>query len=139
MAKIESIEKKDAREIKNQLEVVRSYQPTYLVVLAIHKSNTLNVIRKIPIKKGIPINGYVKDLTAESYLVYCSDILILGLVDISFRLTTPDHSWEMPLPMPEAVARRYLSENQKIDLKRWEARFSGSDYYFEFFQMLSPN
>ena len=129
---------KTSREVHNSLELLPSFERTYIIVVARHKDKGRNYLNRISCKKGLPIGGYVFDSQSESYHVECADYLHLGHIPISFvaKIKGLEH-WEMRVPAPEAVLKKYLSALQKKELKNFKTHFK--DHDFQYIQMIDPN
>lgn len=131
---------KAAKETKEHIQVIQTPERTYLIVLAVSKEKSKNMISKVTCKKGIPIGGYVYDQQNDSYHVECCDYLHLGYVPISYVIRirgVPD--WEARVILPESVIRKFLSSQQKKELKNFKAHFRSADYDLEYIQMIDPN
>jgi len=131
---------KTAKELQHFLEVVPSFERTYIIVTAHHRERGRNFVNRISCKKGLPIGGYTYDSQTDSYHVECSDYLHLGYVPISFTTRVKGLiGWEMRVPMPENVLKKYLSSLQKKELKNFKNHFKVEDYEVQFIQMIDPN
>lgn len=131
---------KSAKETAHALEVMPALERTYVIVVAVHKEKNRNIINRISCKKGIPIGGYVFDSQTDSYHVECTDYLHLGFLPVSFvaKMRGVEH-WEMRLPMPELVLKKYLTSLQKKELRNFKSHFKSEEYDIQYIQMLDPN
>jgi hypothetical protein len=136
----EEMKVKTAKETHSAIQVVPSFEKTYLIVAAIHKNPSNNYIHKVSCKKGIPINGYTYDSQTDSYHVDCADYLHLGYIPISFLANIKDCSfWKTRVPMSENVIKKYLTILQKKELKNFKNHFKTEHYEIHFIQMIDPN
>jgi hypothetical protein len=131
---------KTAKEAGHALEVLPAIERSYIIVVASHKEKSRNIINRVSYKKGIPLGGYVYDAQTESYQVECADYLHLGFVPVSFvaRMKGVEH-WEMRVPMPESVLKKYLTTLQKRELRNFKSHFKAEEYDIQYIQMLDPN
>jgi len=130
---------KGCKELKDQLEITPGAERSFVIAVATHQDKTRNTITRISCKKGIPLGGYVYDLQNDSYVFECSDYYLLGYVPISFIARFPNLSWEMRLPVPEIVMRKYLTPMQKKELKNFKNHFPSTEYKIELIQMVDAN
>jgi hypothetical protein len=133
----ESKDQRFAKEVKSNLIVSQSDTQTVVFVAAVHREPSMNAMRKVPAKRGVPIGGYVYDHGSECYLVNCIDFFSLGYVPASFTVSMPSAGgWRMPVPVPENVLKKLLSHDQRRDLKRFMSLFSGMEAVrFEYVQL----
>ena len=117
------------------LEVVP--ERTYIIILAVHTDSDQNNLTRIHCKKGVPIAGYVFDTVTESYHVDCHDYFQLGYIPISLQQRVPGvGNWSQRMPMPEQAIRRFLSPQQKRDLRNFKATYKGSQFGFHYMQII---
>lgn len=134
------LEAKTAKEIKNSLEINKSFEQTYIIVIAYNRERGRNFVNKISCKKGLPIGGYTYDSQSDSYHVECTDYLHLGYIPISFVARIKSlKDWEIRVPMPETVIKKYLSSLQKKELRNFRNHFNSETYEIQFIQMIDPN
>lgn len=129
---------KSAKEQRDSLEINITSERTYLVLMAVHKDAARNVINKVSCKKGIAIGGYVYDSQSDAYHLSCVDYMQLGYIPVSMVLTVGGvHRWEVRMPLAESVIKRYLTPEQKRDIKRFKSVYRPEDHYTQFVQMIS--
>ena len=130
---------KSAKETQHYLEVLPSFERTFVIVTASHREGR-NFVNRISCKKGIPIGGYTYDQQTDSYHVECTDYFHLGYVPISFtaRVKGVDR-WDMRIPVPENVLKKYLTSLQKKELKNFKNHFKAEEYEIQYIQMIDPN
>ena len=115
---------KTAKEFHHFLEVLPSFEQTYIIVTAINHERGRNFVNRISCKKGLPIGGYTYDAQSDSYHVDCADYLHLGYVPISFMARIKGmEDWHMRVPMPENVLKKFLSSLQKKELRNFTNTF----------------
>lgn len=137
---INQMKTKIAKEVLNGLVINESNIETYLIVVAVNKELSKNFLNKIPCKKGVPIGGYVYDAQSDCYFVECADFLYLGVVPISFVAKSKSSiQWQINVPLPENVIKRFLTQTQKKDLKTFKSHFKMEDYDISYIQMVNPN
>ena len=129
---------KSIREQKEKLQVVMSSDPTYIVVLAICKDKSKNVIKQISCKNGVPLGGYLFDKETDSYYYECCDYFPLGTVPVGSMLRIKDYNfWTIRVPLAENVVRKFLDDTQKKDLKVFRNQFKIDQYDLQFVQMIA--
>jgi hypothetical protein len=125
------------KDIRDRLTVTMSPERTFIVVLALNRDENKNELTKITHRKSVPLGGYVYDATSDSYHVPCVDYIQLGYISVSFVMRMPGTgTWRCRVPMPETTLRRYMSSQQRTDLKTFKEIYKGDDYYFIFMQVL---
>ncbi len=133
-------EKQDVRDIKRHLTIEASHVETYLYCLVSHKDIEKNKIERISCDRGVPIGGYVYDSSHDCYYISCHDYIPIGYISISFVMTLEQAGyWSVSVPLPERVINRYLSSQQKQDLRRFKAGYSKEQHTFQFLQLLSSD
>jgi hypothetical protein len=134
-------EQKISKEQKEKMQIViRTDEPSYLVVAAVARDEKRNTLVKISCKRGIPFGGYVYDNQSETYHYECCDYLHLGVVPVSAYITLKENSnWKVKVPLSESVLKKFLSEMQKKELKTFRNHFPITDFDLHFIQMTSPN
>ena len=131
---------KIAREVLHGLVVSESNVESYIIAVAVNKDLSKNFINRINCKKGIPIDGYVYDAQSDSYFVECADFLHVGVIPASYiAVAKSSLQWKIHVPMPESVIKRFLSDTQKKDLKKFKSHFKSEEYTISYIQMVSPN
>lgn len=128
-----------AKDQKEHTEFVAVSERTYLVVTAIHKDQSRNIVNRISCKKVVPIGGYIYDSLSDTYQVECCDYLHLGYIPFSLMATVPNTGWRFRVPMCEATIKRFMTDLQKKELKNFKSHFKNSDYHIEFMQMIDAN
>jgi len=131
---------KVSKEVRDNMEITPSDEITYVIVVAIHKDNSRNIISKISCKKGLPLGGYIYDSHSDAYYIDCVDYLHLGFVPFSFigRIKGIKH-WKSRIPMSESVIKKYLNPLQKKELKNFKNHFRVEDHDIQYIQMIDPN
>ena len=118
-------------DIRDKLEIEFSHDKTYVAVLAVAENSDRNKLTTVSCKKGIPITGYSYDSQTESYVVECCDYFPLGYIQASYWHTMPGvANWRQRIPMPESVIKRFLTPEQKSDLRGFKAAYKGCKFHF---------
>lgn len=130
---------KAAQDQKGQLEVIPAQERTYLIVTAIHKDRSKNIVNRISCKKGVPLGGYTYDAQTDSYHFDCADYLHLGYIPFSVLLRVKGLDWEMRVPLAEPVIKKFLTNLQKRELKNFRNHFKTDEFSIQFIQMIDPN
>jgi hypothetical protein len=128
---------KTAKEIREKIDLEVSFDRTFIVVVAIHNDPEKNSLTRIHCRKGLPISGYLYDGQTDSYHVECHDFLPLGYIPVSFHHSMPGvGNWKQRIPMPETAIRRYLTAQQKRDLRNFKATYKGGNYSYHYMQVI---
>jgi hypothetical protein len=117
-----------AKLVRNELKIERSPSNSYIIVVA-NRSSTDGMLR-IRCQGGNAISGYVYDHLNDSYCVRGIDYCSLGYVPISFRLTMEHSNWNICVPTPENVLRRFMTKKQKTDLKNFKEHYKDCKIFF---------
>lgn len=137
---ISEFKAKTSKELHCSLEVLASFEQTYIIVMAQNRDRGRNLILRISCKKGLPIGGYIYDNQADCYHVECTDYLHLGYVPVSFIAKVKGiKDWKIRVPMSESVIKKYLSSLQKKELRNFKNHFTAEKYDIQFIQMIDPN
>lgn len=133
----EKIKSITVKAIKNSLKITPALGSTYIVVLVFHKDPDKNYLRPIKYDKGIPISGHLYDTQSKSYYIECHDMLLLGVIPVSFFMSMKNvGNWNPRIPLPETVIKKYLNIQQKKDLKNFKNGHEGNQYSFQYLQMV---
>lgn len=128
---------KSVKDIRERMEIEICYDRTFIVALAIHNDQGKNSLTKIHCRKGLPISGYLYDLQTDSYHIECHDYVPLGYIPVSFYHKMPGvGNWKQRIPMPEITLRRYMTSNQKHDLRQFKSTYKGGQYSIHFMQII---
>lgn len=107
-------------------------------MVAINKVPHYNQPTKVHSKYGTPFGGFVFDSVHQQFLVNCDGILFVGTIGVLYKLEMDDIlSWSMPVPVPESVIKRYLSEPQQEAIKKFKSLKPLHD--FQFIQLIYHN
>jgi len=120
---------KASKDSHRKLIVKHSQQKTYVIVVAVDQDVAKNFINKISCKRGVPLGGYVYDAQSDAYYIDCADYLHLGYVPFSLIVTMSEvDDWELQIPMPEIVIKKYLSSLQKKELRNFKNHFKSNSF-----------
>lgn len=131
---------KDIKNIRDALKISPVIKRTLIICVAIHKNEKENTESHIPLKAGLPIEGYVYNHVKDAYVINCCGLADLGEINVCYMMSTNDFCrWKTLVPMPERVIRRYLSSDQLRTLARFKANlpYNRDDLNFEYIQMVS--
>ena len=128
------------RKVHRNICVVPTKSSTVVVLVAVNRDPSQNIIRKLSCRRGIPIGGYVYDMQADSYFYNCEDFLHLGSVPVSFMIRMQeDFEWQEYVPMPESVIKTFLTKGQKKMLSSFRRRFKSPEHTISLVQLIDPN
>jgi hypothetical protein len=124
------------KEVRNAIKIHEGVGYTGVVALAVAKDPHRNDVVRIPLKKGLPLGGYVYNTVTDSYSVNCAEFINLGRVNVTFTQVIEDAEWQMHMPIPTSVLERYFSSQQANDLRLFRQAFQDSEYDIRFLQMI---
>lgn len=134
---VPAVDPKDSRDIKRSLDVIATPERTYLIVLAVSRNMEYDDITHIGCDHGTPIGYFPYDSVNDTYEMYCTDFMNLGYIPVSFGLGIKGSSdWFIRVPMPESVIKRYMTDQQLMDLKVFRGTYNSDDYDIEFLQLV---
>lgn len=129
---------KDIRDIKGSFKLEVVLEPMMVIAIAVHPIPGNNHKVKIPCVNCLPLTGYKYSNINDTYAVSCIDHLDLGMIRVSYKAKMRGTAgWEIKVPMPVSVIRRYLELEQRRNLREFQDKFKGQDVGFEFIQMIS--
>jgi hypothetical protein len=114
--------------VRNEIKVERSQSNSYIIVVA--NQSPMDDMLKIHCQGGTAISGYVYDHLNDCYCIRGIDYCSLGYVPISFRLTMEHSNWNISVPTPENVLRRFMTKKQKTDLKNFKEHYKNCKIFF---------
>lgn len=133
-------ELKDSRDIKRSIRVSQGTQGTHICAVAVARdddSRMENRILALPVS-GEPLSRECYDTVRDVFVVEGVDWIEVGDIPVNYILHAGDSNsgWNIDVPIPLSVIKRYLSKDQKLSLDKWMSRWNRSDYRIEFLQSL---
>ena len=122
-------------EIKKSIVLKTCSEHSHIFVIAFDKFNNrlTSIIYK---ERSTPIGGYAYDAKFGRYYVECFDYLDLGTIPISFSIRIDKiRRWECRIPLTELVIRKYLDQQQVLELENFKKE--NKKRRFEFMQLVS--
>lgn len=133
----EKFSQKDIKDIKNSLKVSVSNNKTFVILMAVNKEYSKNVLMKIKCFHGNPIGGYVYDSVTDSFSVHCVDYCIIGMINIAFKLSMDSSdNWNIDIPMSESIIKRYMNSEQALIFKRFKETYK-QDVEYKYIQIIN--
>lgn len=132
------LDTKNSKDIKSKLKIANEDYHTYVVIAAVHTNHLYNNFTKISCKKGIPINGYVYDTAEDCYYIDCVEYYKIGIIPVAYAVCLKECAWQVHCPLPEAVIKKYLSNEQSQELKNFKQKYGSEEYNYKFLQMIYP-
>lgn len=128
---------KDVRDVKRKLSVqVDEEYGVRVFAIAASRNGDFNDDLTIPAISGDPICSEVYDIIRDRYYAYGVAYLDLGSIPISITMTMDDiYGWDVNVPLPSTVIRRYLDDEQKSRFHKWKQKFRAKDYIIKFMQV----
>jgi hypothetical protein len=127
---------KDTRDIKRCMRLEMSLQATRVFVVVKSYDDCENRLIFLPSYTSQPITREVYDSIRDGFVVYANSYFDLGTIPVSYRIISDTSGWEVDVPLPVPVIRRYLDDERKKLLDIWKSGFSKEEYYFETVQSL---
>jgi hypothetical protein len=128
----------DLQDIRNSIDVETYDAQIFIVVVAVHKDMSCNILTPIVCKKGKPIGGYIYESDNGCYRVSCNGYVSLGIVPVSYRLKIFKEAgrWDTFIPLPESVILRHMSPEQISLLHDFQGSYGIEQNTFEYLQVL---
>lgn len=131
---------KDSRDIKRSIKVLQGTQGTHVCAIAVacHDNSCMeNRIMAVPLS-GDPLSRECYDTIRDVFVVGGVDWIEIGDIPVNYTLCAGESnsSWNIDIPAPPSVIKRYLSKEQKEKLNQWKSRWNRLDYRIEFLQSL---
>lgn len=128
---------KDFKEIKKFLKLEQNYFGTHIFAVAYHEDFELN--KKIEISTnnlGSCLTPEVHDTVNDLCYLEGVDYFEVGRLPISYRFFMEDNDWDVHVPLPLSVIKRYLTKKQKDNLDLWCNKFKNQNCKIKFVQFL---
>ena len=134
-----SVEKnmqKDIRDIKRNFVLNVSHnRETVVYVAAVSLHDDLNETLFIQCS-GTPLTHEAYDAVRDGFVLFAVDQYFVGSIPISYTLSCPESEWEVDVPLPMSVIKRYLTDEQKMRFAEWKSRYDKVMFTFEVVQIL---
>jgi hypothetical protein len=128
---------RDCKDIKRSLRFEQGYDGVHVfVVVSDHEDHEKNKLLEIPAASGDALNYEVHDTVRDVYHIEGIDFFEIGAIPVNYRVAMDDVPWEMDIPLPFSLIKRYMTEEQKAGYEKWKAAYKGSEYSFEYLQVL---
>ncbi len=127
---------KDIRDIKRCLVAESSFRHTSVYVVAVSNNDDSNNTVFIPCT-GRPITCEAYDAVRDGFVVLGIESFLLGHIPASYSVSMPDCDWDVDVPLPMSVIKRYLTEEQKNKFTLWKLKFHKDEFRFETIQIIS--
>lgn len=127
---------KDSKDIKKSIKIEQSYCGVHVYALAVHDNYELNKTIELPTNFGLSISPEVHDNVRDLYYLEGVDIHHIGFVPVNYRITIEEADWDVCVPLPFAVVKRYISNQQKSEFFRWRSKYSDDNFRIKFVQIL---
>lgn len=130
---------KDIRDIKVGIRLQVTFDPTLVIVIAIHRDPSKNAKVKIACDKCLPMHGYSYSAVSDTCSIRCFGHYSLGMIEVSYKACMRGTGGcESRIALPPTVIRRYLTFDQRRMLKSFEGKYKDyPDIDIEFVQMPS--
>jgi hypothetical protein len=132
---LENLEK-DTKSIKKSITLEQNFQGVYVWVVASHKNFDLNQKMEIKTDFGIPLTPEVHDKIRDVYYAEGTNIHFIGYIPVSYRLIIEDSNFELIIPLPLSIIKKYMTDCQKKNYKEWKNSLENINLEFRFFQIL---
>jgi hypothetical protein len=128
--------RKLGRDFRSSLEFIQSPDTVRVIAVALAHDRSQNKDLLIPCGDGDPLNNEVYDLVKDAFHVTGVDFLDLGEIPLSFCVQMKDvYGWQVDIPLPSNVVRRFLTTEQAKNLKQWQAQYSRREYSIRYLQL----
>jgi hypothetical protein len=127
---------KDIKDIKKSFKIEQDYCGMHVIVVAIDKDDVGNTAIEIPCTYGKSLSNDVYNVVRDSYLVYGVDFHEIGTIPVNYRLKIESVEWEIDIPLPECVIKKYMTSDQKEFFEKWCVDYKKQDYDLYYMQVL---
>lgn len=127
---------KDSRDIKKALKIEQDCSGVYIIAVVSNVNSDEDDLLEIPARVGDPLTYEAHDIVRDVFHVNGIAYHEIGRIPVNYRISIEDVPWQIDLPLPLTVIRRYMTDEQKHLFDKWKAEFVGKDYSFEFIQIL---
>jgi hypothetical protein len=127
---------KDTKDIKKSIKIEQDYSGMHVVVVAISKDDCDNAPIEIPCTYGKSLSNDVYNVVRDCYVVYGVDFHELGTIPVNYRAKIESVEWEIDIPLPESVIKKYMTSDQKERFEKWQIDYKKQDYDFYYMQVL---
>lgn len=127
---------RDAKEIKKSLRLEQNYQGIWVWAVVSHRDFELNQKIEIPATFGMPLTPEVHDTVNDVIYVEGISLLEMGFIPVNYRLIIEDADFDLQIPLPFSVIKKYMTSEQNKIYRNWKSAFKGADFQFRYFQIL---
>jgi hypothetical protein len=127
---------RDAKEIKKSLRLEQNYQGIWVWAVVSHRDFELNQKIEIPAKFGVSLTPEVHDTVNDVIYLEGISFLEIGYIPVNYRLIIEDADFDLQIPLPLAVIKKYMTPEQNKIYRSWKSAFKGADFQFRYFQVL---
>lgn len=127
---------KDVRDIKRFMRLEEGHDGVHVWVVVSHEDCEFNRRIEISTQYGSPLTPEVHDTVRDAYYVEGVGIHEIGYIPVNYILFLEESDFELNIPLPFSVIKRYMTEEQKRAFFEWKASFKGAEFKFRFFQAL---
>lgn len=131
---IQEMTPKDRRDIKRNISVVRGEDAVYVYAIAVSRDIYNDDYISVPATLGDPIGDMCYNIVQDRFYVKGVSYHMIGEIPVSYRLEIDNH-WQVNVPLPPSVIKRYMTELQRSDFLEWKQSYKNCD--IEFMQLLS--
>ena len=118
---------KDMRDIKRSIIIENSFRSTVVFVVAISGERNLNRTLFIPCT-GTALTNDVYDSVRDGFVLSGTDYYCLSSIPVSFRISFAESEFEVDIPLPMNIIKRYMSEEDKKDFVTWKSKFKNCSF-----------
>lgn len=127
---------KDTKDIKRAIRLQQFDNGMHLTAVAVSNDAYANKVLEIPAYSGDSLDSEVYDMVRDCYRVRGVDWHEIGEIPINYRLVMEGVSWEVDVPVPMTVAKRYFSDYQNEEFEKWRANYKASQYRIQLVQVV---
>lgn len=126
---------RDSKELKKALRVEQDTCGVQVFAVAVHHDFEKNKPLEIPAAFGSPLSDDVYDTVRDSYHVEGVDFFEVGMVPVNYRIYLEDTIWQVDVPLPFSLIKKYLTDSQKEAFEKWKAAYKSGQYTIQFLQV----
>lgn len=128
---------RDTKGLRRSFKFFKDEAGTIVYAVAISNNPDLNRRIEIPAAYGSPVTHEVYNTMRDCIFLSGVDVHEVGFIPVSYHISLPDCDWDVCVPLPFAVIKRYMSKDQLASFNKWKSSFDGEKFTFQFVQEVS--
>lgn len=128
---------RDVKLIRKELVFTQEDCGSEIIAVAVNCDPAKNIISEIYSEYGESISRESHNVVRDTYHIYCCDHFNVGKIPINYRVSINKVDWEVNIPLPFSLIKKYLTKEQLLDFNKWFKPYDSSDYFIKFIQFVN--